>query len=190
MRRAARHAAQASRSVSRPVAPAMPAVLSMVLSMVLGGCGFALQGSTPLPAVVSVVRVDTADPRTAFAGALQRRLRSAGAAVTVAGGAGAGGAAPKADATVLRIERDELLERVASLSARNVPREYEYTYVVRWSLERGGVRSVETTEITASRNLTFDERRVLAKQREREQLREALAEELAGIVLQRITGLR
>jgi Tfp pilus assembly pilus retraction ATPase PilT len=31
---------------------------------------------------------------------------------------------------------------------------------------------------------------VLAKQREREQLREALAEELVGVVLQRISGLR
>jgi outer membrane lipopolysaccharide assembly protein LptE/RlpB len=31
---------------------------------------------------------------------------------------------------------------------------------------------------------------VLAKQREREQLRDALAEELAGVVLQRISGLR
>ncbi|MCE2873679.1 MAG: LPS assembly lipoprotein LptE, partial [Xanthomonadales bacterium] len=90
----------------------------------------------------------------------------------------------------LRIERDEFLERVAALSARNVPREYEYTYVVQWSLESAGVRRVETSELTASRNLTFDERRVLAKQREREQLREALAEELVGVVLQRISGLR
>jgi outer membrane lipopolysaccharide assembly protein LptE/RlpB len=172
--------------------------LAAVLSA-LGGCGFALQGATPLPAAVSLVRVDTADPRTAFAGALQRRLRGAGATFAgpaLAGSALAGSAqAAAADpqgrtVAVLRIERDELLERVASLSARNVPREYEYTYIVRWSLERDGVRSIETAEITASRNLTFDERRVLAKQREREQLRDALAEELAGVVLQRISGLR
>lgn len=174
------------RSATRSIAVA---ALAAVLAA-LGGCGFALQGSTPLPAAVSLVQVDTADPRTAFAGALQRRLRSAGA--TLAGPAGTGVPAdPQGRAVaVLRIERDELLERVASLSARNVPREYEYTYVVRWSLERAGVRSIETAEISASRNLTFDERRVLAKQREREQLRDALAEELAGVVLQRISGLR
>jgi outer membrane lipopolysaccharide assembly protein LptE/RlpB len=161
--------------------------LAAVLSA-LGGCGFALQGATPLPAAVSLVRVDTADPRTAFAGALQRRLQGAGARLVGRDAVGSGPDGPTA--AVLRIERDELLERVASLSARNVPREYEYTYVVRWSLERDGVRSIETAEISASRNLTFDERRVLAKQREREQLRDALAEELAGIVLQRIAALR
>ena len=174
----------------RPAARAMAVTALAAVLSALGGCGFALQGATPLPAAVSLVRVDTADPRTAFAGALERRLRGAGA--MFADPAQATGAADPQGRTVavLRIERDELLERVASLSARNVPREYEYTYIVRWSLERDGVRSIETAEITASRNLTFDERRVLAKQREREQLRDALAEELAGVVLQRISGLR
>jgi outer membrane lipopolysaccharide assembly protein LptE/RlpB len=178
----------------RPAARAMAVTALAAVLSALGGCGFALQGATPLPAAVSLVRVDTADPRTAFAGALQRRLRGAGATFAgsaLAGSAQAAAADPQGRAVaVLRIERDELLERVASLSARNVPREYEYTYIVRWSLERDGVRSIETAEITASRNLTFDERRVLAKQREREQLRDALAEELAGVVLQRISGLR
>ena len=178
----------------RPAARAMAVTALAAVLSALGGCGFALQGATPLPAAVSRVRVDTADPRTAFAGALQRRLRGAGATLAgpaLVGSAQAAAADPQGRAVaVLRIERDELLERVASLSARNVPREYEYTYVVRWSLERDGVRSIETAEISASRNLTFDERRVLAKQREREQLRDALAEELAGVVLQRISGLR
>jgi outer membrane lipopolysaccharide assembly protein LptE/RlpB len=178
----------------RPAARAMAVTALAAVLSALGGCGFALQGATPLPAAVSLVRVDTADPRTAFAGALERRLRGAGATLAgpaLVGSAQAAATDPQGRAVaVLRIERDELLERVASLSARNVPREYEYTYIVRWSFERDGVRSIETAEISASRNLTFDERRVLAKQREREQLRDALAEELAGVVLQRISGLR
>ena len=161
---------------------------ALVVFLVLtGGCGFVMQGAAPLPREVSVVRIDTAEPRTAFADALQRRLRAAG--VTLATSTTPN--SPDATSTaVLRIERDEFLERVAALSVRNVPREYEYTYLVHWSLESAGVRRVETSELTASRNLTFDERRVLAKQREREQLREALAEELVGVVLQRISGLR
>lgn len=177
----------------RPAAGLVAGVGAAVLAAVLGGCGFALQGAAPLPAVVSVVRIDATDPRSAFAGALQRRLSGAGATLVEPQGAAGGVDAavpPRAGAAVLRIERDELLERVASLSARNVPREYEYTYLVRWSLEEGGARRIETAEISASRNLTFDERRVLAKQREREQLREELAEELAGVVLQRISALR
>ncbi len=159
----------------------------VVFLSLTGGCGFVLQGAAPLPREVSVVRIDTTEPRTAFADALQRRLRAAGVTLAISAAPDSPGAT---SAAVLRIERDEFLERVAALSARNVPREYEYTYVVQWSLESAGVRRVETSELTASRNLTFDERRVLAKQREREQLREALAEELVGVVLQRISGLR
>ena len=149
----------------------------------LGGCGFALQGSAPLPAAVATVHLDAADDRTPFAVALRRRLAASGAAL-----------APRADAAagvaVLRIERDELLERVASVSARNIPREYELTQVVRFSLDAGGVRRISSAEVSASRSLSFDERRALAKEREREQLRETLADEVAGVVLQRVAGLR
>ncbi|MFM7706790.1 MAG: LPS assembly lipoprotein LptE [Gammaproteobacteria bacterium] len=156
-------------------------LLVVACAAALGGCGFALQGSTPLPAVVATVQLDAADDRTPFAQALRRRLGAAGADP---GAAGATGVA------VLRIERDEVLERVASVSARNIPREYELTQVVRFSLDAGGTRRISAAEVSASRSLTFDERRALAKEREREQLREALADEVAGIVLQRVAGLR
>jgi LPS-assembly lipoprotein len=162
----------------------------------LGGCGFALQGSTPLPAVVATVQLDAADDRTPFAQALRRRLGASGATLAPRGAAGAAAAgagtagAETAGIAVLRIERDEVLERVASVSARNIPREYELTQVVRFSLDAGGTRRISSAEVSASRSLTFDERRALAKEREREQLREALADEVAGVVLQRVAGLR
>lgn len=173
---------------------ATPALLAAVAA--LGGCGFALQGSTPLPAVVATVQLDAADDRTPFAQALRRRLAASGATLaprgaTVSGASGASAAAGAAPGVaVLRIERDEVLERVASVSARNIPREYELTQVVRFSLDAGGMRRISSAEVTSSRSLTFDERRALAKEREREQLREALADEVAGVVLQRVAGLR
>ena len=170
---------------------ATPALLAAVAA--LGGCGFALQGSTPLPAVVATVQLDAADDRTPFAQALRRRLGASGATLaprgaTVSGASGAAGAA--SGVAVLRIERDEVLERVTSVSARNIPREYELTQVVRFSLDAGGTRRISSAEVSASRSLTFDERRALAKEREREQLRETLADEVAGVVLQRVAGLR
>ena len=173
---------------------ATPALLAAVAA--LGGCGFALQGSTPLPAVVATMQLDAADDRTPFAQALRRRLAASGATLaprgaTVSGASGASAAAGAAPGVaVLRIERDEVLERVASVSARNIPREYELTQVVRFSLDAGGMRRISSAEVTSSRSLTFDERRALAKEREREQLREALADEVAGVVLQRVAGLR
>ena len=173
----------------RTVAPA----LLVACAVLVGGCGFRLQGSTPLPAVVATVQLDAADDRTPFAQALRRRLGASGATLasrgpTVSGASGAAGAA--SGVAVLRIERDEVLERVTSVSARNIPREYELTQVVRFSLDAGGTRRISSAEVSASRSLTFDERRALAKEREREQLRETLADEVAGVVLQRVAGLR
>jgi LPS-assembly lipoprotein len=176
----------------RTVAPA----LLVACAVLVGGCGFRLQGSTPLPAVVATVQLDAADDRTPFAQALRRRLGASGATLaprgaTVSGASGASGAPGAAPGiAVLRIERDEVLERVTSVSARNIPREYELTQVVRFSLDAGGTRRISSAEVSASRSLTFDERRALAKEREREQLRETLADEVAGVVLQRVAGLR
>ena len=175
---------------------AVAGAMLLTCAALLGGCGFRLQGSTPLPAVVATVQLDAADDRTPFVQALRRRLDASGATLAPRGPAGAGAAGSGAAGVaasgiaVLRIERDEVVERVASVSARNIPREYELTQVVRFSLDAGGTRRISSAEVTASRSLTFDERRALAKEREREQLREALADEVAGVVLQRVAGLR
>lgn len=171
--------------------PRALAVLLLAAAALAGGCGFRLQGATPLPAVVATVQLDTADDRTPFAQALRRRLSASGAALAPQGSTGdAAAGAAASGVAALRIERDEFIERVASVSSRNIPREYELTQVVRFSLDAGGVRRIASAEVSASRSLTFDERRALAKEREREQLREALADEVAGVVLQRVAGLR
>ena len=158
----------------------MHRLLRLSLPLVLlaaSGCGFRLQGETSLPPVLAALRVQTADSQTDFAQALESELRRAGVS------AAEGGA-------VLRIERDELLERVAPVSARNVPREYELTYVVRYSLSLQGQTRIEAEEVSVSRDFSFDETAALAKDRERDLLREALARELAGVVLARLSSVR
>jgi outer membrane lipopolysaccharide assembly protein LptE/RlpB len=109
---------------------------------------------------------------------MQRNLRDAGVSV------GPG------NETTVSIERDELIERVASVSARNLPREYELTYAVQFSVKIRGEWRVSSEQVLVTRDFSFDERLALAKEREREQLRETLAEEAAGIVLQRLASLR
>ncbi len=166
----------------------MHRLLRLSLPLVLlaaSGCGFRLQGETSLPPVLAALRVQTADSQTDFAQALERALQRAGVGI-VQGGA----TAPTGEAAVLRIERDELLERVASVSARNVPREYELTYVVRYSLSLGGQMRIDAEEVSVSRDFTFDETAALAKDRERDLLREALARELSGVVLARLASVR
>jgi LPS-assembly lipoprotein len=143
--------------------------------------------------VLAALRVQTADSQTDLAQALERALQRAGVGIVQGGGGDTvqgGATAPTGEAAVLRIERDELLERVASVSARNVPREYELTYVVRYSLSLGGQTRIDAEEVSVSRDFTFDETAALAKDRERDLLREALARELSGVVLARLASVR
>lgn len=164
---------------------------SAALALLLAGCGFHLQGRVALPELVSRVHVTGGDAQGDLVGALRRNLRTAGAQLVGAEVLQAG-----QRGVTLRIERDEFIERVASVSARNVPREYELTYLVRFSvLEPGAAEGndrvrIESEELSVSRDFSFDERVVLAKSRERDLVRERLAEELAGIVLQRLASLR
>jgi LPS-assembly lipoprotein len=166
----------------------MHCLLRLSLPLVLlaaAGCGFRLQGETSLSPVLAALQLQTADSQTDFAQALERALQRAGV-----GMAQGGATTPAGEAAVLRIERDELLERVASVSARNVPREYELTYVVRYSLSLGGQTRIAAEEVSVSRDFSFDETAALAKDRERDLLREALALELAGVVLARLASVR
>jgi len=161
--------------------PRRLALLSVVCLLV-SACGFQLQGRATLPAD-TLVALEVDDTRSAFAQAMRRALLQAGGKVASARGTLPG-------ELRLRIERDELVERIASVSARNQPREYELTYVVRFSLWRDGVVVVDSEDLSITRDFSFDERIALAKARERELLREALAAELAGIILQRVASLR
>lgn len=166
------------RSAPRALATILVAVLAGALP---AGCGFRLQGKVPLPAALAVTWVETDDAQSDFVQDLRRALRTSGARF----------APDKASATaVLRIDRDELLERVLSVSGRNVPREYELTYVVRFAVQGPAGELLPAEEVSVSREFSFDERAVLAKEREQEMLRAALARDLAGVVMNRLASLR
>lgn len=152
-------------------------VLAALMSLV-AGCGFHLQGTLPIAGGLQRITLQVTDGQSDFVNAMQRHLRHGGVDVN-----------PDSE-TVLVIERDELLERVASVSARNLPREYELTYAVRFTVRARGEVRISSEEVLVTRDFSFDERLALAKEREREQLRETLAEEAAGIVLQRLSSLR
>ena len=60
---------------------------------------------------------------------------------------------------------------------------------MRFSVASGGETLIELEEITATRDVTFDEAQLLAKEREQEILREALARDLVALVMRRIAAL-
>ena len=155
--------------------------LACLLSVTLTGCGFHMQGRAAFAPVLARVYVQADDGQSDFTIALRRALRIAGATLVES---------PTADAATLRIDTDEWSDRVASVSARNVPREYELTYRVRFALLESGRERISAEELTLTRDVSFDETRALGKQRERDELRATLAGELAAVVVQRLASVR
>ena len=164
-------------SVPRAVSRALP---TLVLLATLSGCGFHLQGRVPLSRVLTVTYVDAPDVQTDFVQDLRRALLVSGASL---------GLNSEEATAVIHIERDALVERVLSVSARNIPREYELTYTVRFSVRGRSGELLPAESVSASREFSFDERALLAKDREQEVLREALARDLVGLVMRRLSSL-
>jgi LPS-assembly lipoprotein len=154
-------------------------VLIMVC-VLLSSCGWRLQGSTRLPELLATAYVDTKDPYTDFNRALRESLVASGANLV----------SDKALATaVVRIRRDVSGQRVLSVSSRNTPEEYEVYYSVEYSVDGGGRELIAPDTLELTRDYSYDERAVLAKQREQSLLREALARDLAGLIVRRLAAL-
>lgn len=169
----------ASASLARPGRLAT-LVAVLAAACLVAGCGFQLQGRVPLSRAFTVTYLEADDLQSDFVQDLRKALLVSGARLADR---------PQDATAVLRIERDELIERVLSVSARNIPREYELTYFVRVSVQSGGRELLPPTDLEASADFSFDERAALAKEREQEILREALGRDLAGIVMRRLSAL-
>lgn len=150
------------------------------VALALSACGFHLQGREPLPPSLARVHVVTEDPQSDFVAAFKELLQASGGEwqLTESGAS-----------TVVRVERDELTQKVLAVSSNNLPREYELTYVVNVEALQGTNTVIPAKDFELSRNFTFDEREVLAKEHERDQLRAELARELAATLLRRLRNL-
>jgi LPS-assembly lipoprotein len=156
------------------------AVLLTGVVLLLAGCGFALQGRLPLPASLQTVYVDAQDSQSDFVQALRASLTASGAQLVEASGQ---------SAAVVRVSQDHVTERVLSVSARNIPTDYELTYEVQLSVMANGQEVMAPELLSLSRIYSFDEQQMLAKDRERDALLEVLARELSGVALRRFYSL-
>ena len=149
-------------------------------ALLLSACGFHLQGRQPLPAEFAYTYVDTKDEQTDFVQDLRKALIASN--VNVIRTKGSSGA-------VISVHEDELTERILSVSARNIPTEYELTYKVEFSVNAGGKTLIDKETVSATRDISFDEAQLLAKEREQEILSEALARDLVALVMRRLAAL-
>jgi len=154
--------------------------LSLLAPLLVAACGFHLQGRTPLPAPLAVTYVITTDRQTDFVQGLRRALITSGAKLARQSEGATG---------TVRILTDDVTRKVLSVSANNTPREYELTYTVQFSVTAADKELLPAQKVSVTRNFSFDERVLLAKENEESILREGMARDLVGIVMRRLASL-
>lgn len=160
------------------MAPVRVAVAALALA--LAGCGFQLRGMAELSPRMATPYLEVEDRYTPFNAALESALRASGATLA---------RSREAASAVVRIRRDEAGRHVLSVTAQNTPAEYEVYYTVEYSVSANGEELLPPQSLTLAREYTYDETQVLAKQHEERLIREALARDLAGLVLRRLEVL-
>jgi LPS-assembly lipoprotein len=154
--------------------------VALALSLAAAGCGFHLRGAPDIPPQMARTYIETTDRFSLFYRKLADGLEQAGVQVVES---------PDAATARFVIMTDDTGQRVLSVSARNVPTEYEVYYTVYYSVLSGKTVLMPPQQKTLTRDYTYDVRRVLGKEREEELLREAIADDLVRIVLVQLSSL-
>ena len=151
-----------------------------MLLLGLAGCGFQMQGVLDAPEEMQRTYIATEDEYSIFYRELRRQLEDNGVEIVDT----------SVDASaILSIHVDDTGQRVLSVSARNVPTEYEVFYTVEYTLATGDKVLLSPGYVTLTRDYTYDTTLVLGKAREEEMMREAIVKDLVRIVLKQISSL-
>ena len=154
-------------------------VAVLVASVALGSCGFHLEGSNKLPRNLASARLEAVDTQSDFCHGLRAALLGSGTRLD----------AEVPGAATIRILEDSTSEHVLSVSGFNIPTAFELSYHVRISVEAQGRELMAPEEHTLTREYSFDQRTLLAKEREREVLTQALADDLVALLMRRFAAL-
>ena len=147
---------------------------TLTLTLLLASCGFQLRSATVLPTEMERTYIATDSRHSLFYRTLRARFRDNGVNLVD----------NPVDATaIFNILDDSTGQRVLSVSARNIPREYEVYYHVRYNLQSGDKMLLESRQQIMTRDYTYDVTAVLGKAREEELLREAIAADLVRVIL-------
>ncbi len=150
------------------------------MTVALSACGFHLQGASTAPAAMQRTYIDASDEYSPFLRELKSRMKASGVELSDSA----------TDATaIFTISFDETSQRVLSVSARNVPTEYEVFYTVAYRLDSGTEVLLPQQTMTLTRDYTYDSTLVLGKAREEELLRDAIVQDLVRVVMKQISTL-
>ena len=152
----------------------------VVTALLLSGCGFHLEGRLPLPQPIRKPYIQASDQQSDFVQSLRRQMLISGAHPVES--------EDQASAVVVvDVLDDAVTPHVLSVSAQNRPTEYQITYTVRFSVTAGGRVLLAPQQVSATRSYSFDESLLLAKEHEQAILRQAMGQDLADIVMRRLS---
>lgn len=156
------------------------ACLAAVTLLAISACGFRLQGREPLPEVLWNAQVIAQDPQTDFVQGLRRALITSGGKLTEKSEVATG---------TVRVHKDTVTRKILSVSANNTPREYEVTYTVEFSVDGKAGEVLPSQKVEVTRDFSFDETQLLAKENEEAIIREGMARDLVAIVMRRLSRI-
>ena len=157
-----------------------PALVVAALVLSLAGCGFHLQGRSALPPQFKLSCVDAHDRQSDFVQGLRNALLVSGVELTEN---------TKAATATVHVLDDKHTQRILSVSPDNLPREYELTYTVRFSVTAGDKELLSPQEVATTREYSFAVSELLAKENEEAILQAALAHDLVDVVMRRLSSL-
>ena len=154
---------------------------TVAAALASGACGFRLAGSDPLPGILARPYLAVKDPYTDFAREFEHQLKDAGALVQ---------AVRDRSTATIDVSKEVVLQRTLSVSARNIPTEYELTYTVTFAVQGPDRELLPAQTINLSKDFSFDENQLLAKEHESDILRRQMARDLVTIAMRRLTSLK
>ena len=144
------------------------------------GCGFHLEGRAPLPQSIRRPYIEAPDQQSDFVQSLRRQM--------VISGVHPVDSRDQATA-IVDILYDAPTSKVLSVTAQNRPAEYQVTYTVRFAVSAGGRVLLPPQEVSDMRSYSFDESLLLAKEHEEAILQQAMGQDLADIVMRRLSRI-
>jgi LPS-assembly lipoprotein len=154
---------------------------ALTVSLMLTACGFRLAGSDPLPGVLARPYLQLKDPYTDFSREFEHQLENAGATLQ--------NLRANSTATV-EVTKDLVEQRTLSVSATNIPTEYELTYTITFAVQGPDKELLAPQTISLSKDYSFEENVLLAKEHEADILRQQMARDLVAIAMRRLTSLK
>lgn len=143
----------------------------------LTACGFHFRTAADFPADMAVTYIQTDNRYSLFYRELVSTLRRSNITLTTD---------PTQAHTVIRVLSDQTGRRTLTVTARNVPAEYEVYYRVRFSVEANGKEIVPLEELFLTRDYPFDETEVLGKANEQQIIMQKIARDMVGLVSRRM----